>query len=287
MINFSDILYEVYEHLKTFEEQEVLDEDLIRGWAINALKQFGNLVTVDKSQALVVSNYRATVPYYYYSFQKAKKCGVTEYEVQGNPPQIITQTVMKIREEFPIEDRQFVEHLDPNGKYKKIVETLYLNTPNTVKATIVKGGEIELVTAINRDLGCDVSEADKSYAFKLTGSRMAIRGDVIDTDFKEGVIYLEYRGYPETDEGELLIRDGGSNKMRDYIFYHLMRKTYTHLWTNYNKDVVTRIQHFTVLENQSLSPAMSAMKAEGIAGGQYIPGIKRKNQKRFSKYDRF
>lgn len=287
MVSLGVIIEEVLSLLRPYEELEVLDEDRMRVWAVDALKQFGNLVTVDKSDTIVINNYGGYLPPYFYKFLKAKKCGVEEYHVEGQPPQVLTQTLMRIREEIPIEQRDFVEHLNPNGTYKRIEETLYINTPNKVTAKLIQGGDIELVSGINRDIGCNVPEADKSASFKLTGSRMAIRGHEIDTDFKDGVIYLEYRGYPQDEDGELIIKDGGNGKLKEYIFSHIMRKSFTELWIRYNKDVVTRIQHFTVLEHSSLSPAMSALKAEGIASGQYVKEIKRRNQEKFNRFNRF
>lgn len=287
MRKFSEILYDIYEHLARYDELEIIDEDLIRSWALTALRKFGNLVTVDKNSTVLIHNYRGELPYYYYSLKKAKKCGVTEYEVKGNPPQYISQTLMKIREEVPIEQQANVEYLNPDGQYKKITETIYLNTPNTVKATVVKGAELELVTDINISEVCDVPEEDKSYEYRTTGNRIAIMEPTMKADFESGIVYIEYRGYPSTEDGELIIKDGGNGELYEYLFNYLMRKSFQYLWTKHGKDVVTRIQAYTVMEKGSLLPAMTALKAGGIAGGQYIPGIKRKNQSRFGKFNRF
>jgi hypothetical protein len=128
------------------------------------------------------------------------------------------------------------------------------------------------------DKGCpNINEYESPY-------EISIQGNFLQTNFKEGTIYMRYRGLPTDDDGDLIIPEIQRNKLQEYIKYTCIRRTLENLLlSSDDPNVGNKLQYFRQMEKEAYGAAKNDTIAEGMFG--WKERIKHKNRRYFRKFD--
>jgi len=106
----------------------------------------------------------------------------------------------------------------------------------------------------------------KNLQKQLTSSaknEINIVGNVIQTNFKNGFIYLQYNGLPTDEDGDILIPEVRS--LEEYLIYYAKRKILEALWINDDDvNIVNKLQYIRQMERETFSLAMTQVKFENL-----------------------
>lgn len=288
MITLKNIIAEVRTDLAQYEASGMLDEISMRNWAKRALKTFGNLVTTLNEKTVEVKNGRAKLPEDFYSLYAAAKCEPKRCEIiKGQESDLLDTFFYRIRtESLKTFDNQ--SNVIQEGEYKEVVEKIFLRG-GSVEADLFfhKPRLLKLTRGIKKE---QCHPACKNLSKELTYSspwEINILGDYIQTNFKEGFIYLQFFGLEKDEEGEIIIPELSNDQLVEYLTYHLKRKALESVWISDDDSVQNKIQMMLQMENDAKLKAMSAAKIDSVSGYGWWDTIQKRNRLRNSIYTHF
>ena len=279
------IIAEITTQLKQYDEAGLVDYIAIDLWIRNALREFGGNIMEAQETTIEVKNSKAQLPVNFYSLALALKCepmGV--YTKKENRSHLQSSFMYKERlEQSTYWDNQLGEVPCVEGQDCKFVrEEVYFHD-KTKKAEFFYDNLTPLklkngYKKVRCDQGCPNLE------FYESPYEIAIQGNFIQTNFKDGYIYLRYRGLPTDESGDIIIPEIQRNKLPEYIQYTCIRRTLQNLLLNSDDpDVIQKYQLFKQLENEAYLAAKNDSINEGMLGWKEL--IKRNNRRFTQKFE--
>jgi hypothetical protein len=257
------IVAEILTDLRQYDESQLIDYRSLNMWIKNELKRFGANVTILTEKVLEVENGRAELPDNFWTMYLAVKCTPDSQEINDEScsQQIQESSFWKQRlEKTYIWDNQSGSHKQED--YKTIEEKVYYNNCQ-VTFRYREPEVLRLTTGIKKEYcatGC------KNLQKQLTSSaknEINIVGNVIQTNFKNGFIYLQYNGLPTDEDGDILIPEVRS--LEEYLIYYAKRKILEALWINDDDvNIVNKLQYIRQMERETFSLAMTQVKFENL-----------------------
>lgn len=282
MKTIDEIIAQALSELRRYDELNMLDEDDMARWAISALSEFGNLPTVEQEIFIPIQDYKGILPSSVYSMKYASRVGFKEATVKkGAPQKMLSQTVFKIREETPVEKKGYEWFFNDDGKYKYITETFYLHGGETEVEAKMDISYPLVLSKHRGKLDCDPRYLRNMKTLDRRENEISFMGQEVHANFEEGMIYMVVRQLPEDEEGNIYIADPGNDALNNYVLYNVIRKALARVWTSYGEDVQNKIMYYKAEEGKYKGNAMTALKAQGITGTEWMKKLQIKNQRRF------
>lgn len=287
-MTLKQMMAEVANALKSYDESGLLDEIAIKNWIIECVKEFGGNIMVDSERVLEVKNSRAELPDNYWSMQLALKCEPYGY-IENKKKEPSPQSFVTYVERTEIGD--YYNHLsnqpcEEDGDCKYITETLFFAPTNKWYTTYYSSPQLLELERHSYRIKCDKSCPNVGYRAKYKIS-VDPSEKYIQTNFSKGNIFLHYRGLPTDEYGELFIPVTSRDKLKNYILYNVIRRTLEMLWLSEDdKNVWNKIQYFKQLEDQHYLDAKIESISKGMLGWKkkYIQKKRLQNLKYESMY---
>jgi hypothetical protein len=106
----------------------------------------------------------------------------------------------------------------------------------------------------------------KNMQQRLTASanyEINILGNILQTNFKNGHIYMQYNALPTDEDGDIYIPDVRS--LQEYLMYYAKRKILEGLWINDDDvNLINKLQYIAAKEKETFGLAMTQVKMEGL-----------------------
>lgn len=285
-----NIVAEIGNSLKQYDEAGLLDYFSINSWIRNALLEFGGNIMEATEKTLKVENGKAKLPENYYSLALALKC-----DLHGYHPSTKKKTKHLQSTNFYVERLNTPLYWDNHlgnvpclegDECNMVVEEVYFldRTGNKNYAEAYYDNLIPLrlksgYKKVKCEPGCP------NLNFYESPYEISIHGTEIHTNFEEGNIYIRYRGLPIDDQGDLLIPETQRNKLQEYIKYTCIRRTLENLLLNSDDpNIGQKYQLFKQLENDSYAAAKNDSINEGMRG--WKNAIRNKNRRENLKIER-
>lgn len=260
-----ELIAELTTDLKQYDESNLIDYRSVKGWVKSVLKRFGNNIMVQSDQVLKVENGRVKVPEDFWNLYLAVKCEPFGYSIEeGNKESLIMSTTYKIRTESDEEwNNQIEGYVGKN--YKSITEKVVVTGGNIVNYHYTNPSILKLTKGMKKE---SCYKTCKNLQDKFTHSspwEINIVRDYVQTNFKEGYIYIQYLALPTDETGELMIPDTQNGHLEKYIMYHCKARLFENLIGNGDEpNVINMLQFYSAKEREYLSLAMSETKFGGL-----------------------
>jgi len=267
------LISEILTDLRQYDESGLIDYRSLNMWIKNELKRFGANITVLTEKVLEVENGKVELPDNFWTLDLAVKCTPDSQEINDEEckQQVQDSQFWKQRvEKTYVWDNQSGSHKQED--YKTIEEKVYYNNCS-ITFRYREPEVLRLTKGIKKEY---CSNGCKNLQDQLTRSakhEINILGNVLQTNFKNGFIYIQYQGLPTDDEGDIIIPEVRS--LEEYLIYYAKRKILEALWINDDDvNIMNKLQYIRQMERETFSLAMTQVKFESL--GNWDKKLKRK-----------
>lgn len=240
------IINDVKNRMQTYFASNKVDESILPRVIRKCVGVMGLRVYPEKRAVLEVSNYKALLPESFRYLALAMVCsGRNKYiknSLTTRQDQVICPPSSCSTNEIPCEFTQsrevpaygkYCAMTDDCGNILRLVETVGFDVFETTDFSMLRATADSKPYCIN---GCFNLGTRSQYEFEIKNTS---QGKVIQTNFCDGRIYIEYLSDLE-HEDHFEVPD--NETVKDWIFEELRREIYTYLWDN-GDDVMQRMQH--------------------------------------------
>lgn len=255
-MTFQDFLAELKVSMRQYFENGLIDDITVERLVRQAVRRFGENVTVLQEAVIDIENGRGQLPESFFSLYMAIKCDRDRIEVSEEDKPILvnsffwTNVQLKGREwnlctgeeskneveEFTIKEETYINGCKVNKCYKNPQR---LRLTKSVKKTLC-------------DRDC-YKEFREGSPYEIN-----IIGNTIYTNFDEGEIYLQYKGFDEDEEGFIIIPDTPRGELFNYVNYYVKRNLLEEIMMNgEDVNVANMLKYFMQMEQQAVALAFA------------------------------
>lgn len=277
-----ELIAEILSDLRQYDESGLIDYRSLNLWIKNELKRFGANITVKTEKFLDVENGEAELPEDFWNLHLAAKCTRDSHEfVKGSKQDVQDSQYWTQR----IENTYIWDNLAGTHKkesYKEIIEKSYYNNTE-VRTRYVDPVILKLTKGLKKEYcapGCKNLQASLTHS---APHEINIVGNKIQTNFKKGVIYIQYNALPSDEDGDLYIPDVVN--LQEYLMYFVKRKILEGIWMNDDDvNLVNKLQYIKQQEREYFGLAMTQVKFEGL--GNWSQRLKKRMVQDTNRFER-
>lgn len=261
IMTVKELIAEVTTTLKQYEESGIIDHRSLKLWTKLSIKGFGSVVMTKAEAVIDIENGSGDLPDNFWSLELALKCETDGYHLEcGEESNLMRSQTWKTRtEENYVWDNYSNQHIGVDYTKVTLREYIDKNTivdfryNNLTPLTLVKGAKREFI-----------ADKCKNKFFQTSQYEVnVINGNKLQTNFNKGFVYLQYNALPTDEEGNLYIPD--SDKLIEYLQYHLIRKVLEGLWINGDdENLQNKIAYYTQKERECKALATTQLKFEAL-----------------------
>lgn len=277
------LIAEILTDLRQYDESGLIDYRSLNMWIKNELKRFGANITVLTEKALEVQNGKTELPEDFWTLHLAVKCNQHGWEGEHHEERDLVQDSQWYKQSTTtnyVWDNQSQSHKEESYKtvsekvfYRDQIKKVHYTEPIVLRLT--KGFKKEFCAP-----GC------KNMQQKLATSsphEINILGNILQTNFKDGFIYMQYNALPTDETGDIYIPDVRS--LQEYLIYYAKRRILEALWMNDDDiNLLNKLQYIKGQEKEYLGLAMTQTKFENL--GNWDKNLKRKMINETNRYER-
>lgn len=248
-----------------YQETGDIDRVSIKTWVISCLRQFGKNICEKREAILEVKNSQAKLPETFKSLILALDLTPAGYKIHGDVNKVKDSFIYRERIEqsgfFDWTSQTFYDDCSA----KKITETMVIDndkldlyySPNYL--SVVKGFKKDSFDVDCINLHPSIREA--------CPNQISINKSTMQTNFKEGRVYIQYWGLPLSEEdGEVEIPEITTGDILLFITNHVKIQIAENLILN-NKNPNSGLQSLLSLWMQQVIPLRNAAKSEASFNG--------------------
>lgn len=223
-MSVEDLIVELKASLRAYDKKDLIDEASIYHWVELALKRFGGDIAVPKDIVVDVKRGQALLPSDFYSLILAFRCDFGGYELPEGK-----ETVPVLQNTFAWKERTrksykwlSCDECCKDEEESVVVEKFYINTRDMekelrheVRCHYKHPRPLRLAKTMKKDV-CLSKYRNMYFATADTPDEINIVGRILYANF-DGPVYMQYKGTPYDDEGNIWIPDVSTNALADYV----------------------------------------------------------------------
>lgn len=230
MTNLESFIAEIETTFSNFAETGDISSISIKMWVIHCLRQMGNNITDLRETIVDVKNSKANLPDSFKSLKLALKLNPDSYSIKGNRKNVEDSYIYKQRIEnpawFDVTTHEYVTSCDT----KIVTEKIYMGGEPT--EFYYKPEWLSLTKGIKKDvLAVDCQNIHPSIRNSYP-HEINITGRTLNTNFKEGQVYIQYNSLPTDEDGEIVIPELTTGDLYHYIENYVKTKIAENLILN-------------------------------------------------------
>lgn len=277
----AQFLAEVKTSFKSYDEAGLLDDITISNRLLSELKRFGNNITQNMDDVLIVENGKTTLPKNFWKLN-----GI--YRIHPNRIECEEEGIID-----RFQDSHFWTHTTKTEEWAENGERVEVQKEYSVKeerffrdytATLYYDRPTRLYLGKNydrRSVGKGFTNIPPTISESGGDKAVVLRKRTIFTKFNRGHIYIKYQALPTNEEGEIEIPETQHDSLKNYLIAHAKWKVLEDLLLN-NDDpnVVNKLQYFQQQQSEYFGLALTETKESTLTRDTFTK-IKN-NQKRYS-----
>lgn len=282
MSNIDGIISLVKEQLSKYDTMNVLDEDLMYRDVVLAVKSFGNNATIDFEDVIQVENGMGKLPDNFYRLYEARLCSPIAYE--RNNKEFEIHTVM---------DTQYYNLIHE-------LKTSWNECEDCCKETDMRVFKKELVFKENRKITCNYHKDELLILTKPTLKNYCENGCInyhpectkeisihngtrLTANFKEGDVYIKYKGFPLDEEGNFDFEDTPNGHIEKFLEYDLKVNCAERLASRGVTDMLNMLQYFSQKRAINKKLATNELKLKTLQPKQFANRMELMNRQEYEK----
>ncbi|MAX51411.1 MAG: hypothetical protein CMH22_05485 [Methylophaga sp.] len=248
-----------------YEEAGIIDDISLNRWIKNELKRFGANVMITSEKTLQVINGKAQLPENFWKLDMAIRVDLNKISGEGDKEDFLQSAYFyKQRNEVDVEWDNASESFE-HKNYKCIEEKIYLRRA-TLTCEYTNPRFLTLTKGFNRET---VSKKYHNYSKQYSASashQINIVGDYINTNFKEGWVYIQYIGLESNEDGDFIIPKGNHNRIEEYLIAYCRKRILEDLIMGDDPNKINMLNYYRQEVRDLFSLAMTDAKFHGAQG---------------------
>lgn len=228
--NVDAIIAQVKSDLEKYDDMNLLSESSMYREIVLGLRNFGNDVAQFQEAVVHVENYEVALPEGFFSLHLAALCDPFQMRTKEATDHLQESNIFRERTEY---NRKFseCESCPEEFETKLIKEDVFVKGKVAVEYFYSSPRLLTLGKSFKR------TECTKSCLNKYRPEcpeEINILNGKLQTNFKEGTVYIQYYGLPLDEEGNIEIPDTPNGHLEQYLEYRLKYKLGEKLLANGN-----------------------------------------------------
>ncbi len=280
-MDFNSFLAEIKNDLQKWDSASLIDDLTVLNQVNRALNRFNTLPAETYQKVFHVHNGRVTLPAGFKKLQVAIKCEPFQVECPKGKDILLDTYFWKATSKISGEWNECTE-CDVEFKEECVTEKIYLHTsPDPVKFHYNNPQILTLTPGVNKSYcteGCPNLYAECPYEINIVGGA---EGKVLQANFQEGNIFVEYLALPHDDEGFPIIPETSTMYLESYVEYSTKKKIMENILFNGDSEpgdgASEILQYVKAEERNYFSLAMTELKFKGLNFGiqEYVQGYRK------------
>lgn len=214
-MNLPEFIAEIETELRSFSDTGLIDRVTVETTVLNKMKQLGVNALEVKEKVLHVKDSTVQLPKDFKALKLALKLKSVGSTIKGDRKDVTESYIYKQRIENPAMYNELTQEYITNCDSKIVTETITIN--NSALNMHYEPEWLSLVTGIKKDY-IDSSCANLHPSIRNSyPHQISITNRMLNTNFKEGQVYIQYRGHQTDEEGELLIPEFSTGDIYEYL----------------------------------------------------------------------
>lgn len=219
-MTINEFIAEIESDFSIYAETGDIDRVTIKRIVLNELKAFGNNILTDQEAVVDISNSRGKLPENFRSLWLAMKCDPYAVEYKDEDRDTLQQSYYwKKRIES---DCYWDENLKDyrKGCDKIITEEVYYHDAH-IKFHYKNPTFLTLTKGFNKSL-CTKDCVNTRPGIRNTSPHeIGITNGYVNTNFSEGTIYIQYKGFEQDENGDVVIPETWNGKLIKYLEWYI------------------------------------------------------------------
>jgi hypothetical protein len=266
-----------------YEEAGLIDHISLKNWIRQQLKRFGSNIMYLNEAILQVKENRTKLPDRFWNLNLAVKCDAANVVVD-DPENVLQNSLF------------FSERLEGTAEWDNESNSM-LTTPQKfvreefyfrgAKATFnyYQPTFLRLMKGFNKTLCNRDSPNLRQSIVSDNPYQINIVGDYINTNFREGIIYMQYYGLAEDDNGGYLIPETQHEQLKNYLFYFCRTRVLEELIVgDDDPNKINLLNYYNQKTTAYFNLALTETKMEALGKG-WASRIRNKQRAQTLKYD--
>lgn len=279
-MNFKAFLAEIQTDFNRDFESGLIDEDSVHRWVVRGLRKFGEDVMTLQDTIVYIENGKGRLPDNFSSLYVALKCEPNYYHVKGDESELLASKFWTERTETRMDwDICNPECVDESET--KIVEQLFYD-----KTQVNFHYKNPVLLKLGKNMKRSICASKCLNKFNCNcPHEISISGNILYTNFPDGVVYLQYYGMDVDEEGYIVVPDTDKQEVEEYLEYVVKRKIYENKIANDDdRNSASLLQYYRSMEIEALDSAKTAIKFQNLTPRSF-DRLKAKNRKEILKYE--
>ncbi len=213
-MTFDEFLANIKNKFKQYDSVGLIDEMSVYEDALYAIKSLGLLVLEKNSTVVQIKNGKGKLPSGFSKLVSAIKCTPYEYECEDEPERILQSSYMSAVKDIKRTEWNGCNPCDETYSEEIIVENIYFHGKRKAHIKYNNPLYLKLATHVNKNM-CE--KECPNLKIKECPYEISIKGNTIYTNFKEGTIYITYKGFEEDDDGMVIIPESTMGHVEKYV----------------------------------------------------------------------
>lgn len=262
-MTFNEFLSDLKVEFRQYYDANLIDDLLVYKWVNQALKKFGATIMVDQDCMVSVENNKGKLPEGFFQLKAAILCEPDFIQCRKEDEQVLlnsffwTDVTRKTKswdictdeccenevEEFTIREKTYMNECAITKVYKSPMQ---LRLGKSFKSTYCAPDCLNKYT----------SRAE---------NEINIVGTTLQTNFKEGEVYLKYKGLELDDEGLVIIPETPKGEVSTYVMVFVKRNILEYILANGDDtNIITIFQYYNQQAQSQLGLALTDAKFSSL-----------------------
>jgi len=214
-MNLPEFIAEIETELRSFSDTGLIDRVTVETTVLNKMKQLGVNALEVKEKVLHVKDSTVQLPKDFKALKLALKLKSVGSTIKGDRKDVTESYIYKQRIENPATYNELTQEYITNCDSKLVTETITVN--NSALNMHYEPEWLSLVAGVKKDF-IDSSCVNLHPSIRNSyPHQISITNRMLNTNFKEGQVYIQYRGHQTDEEGELLIPEFSTGDIYEYL----------------------------------------------------------------------
>lgn len=283
-MTFNEFISEIRSDLSQYFESGLIDEASVLKWVMQGLKKFGGTIMDYQETVVEIENSKGMLPENFFSLKLALKCDKgfiecsketepilvnslfwTDVQIKQQSWDICTGDCLKNRvEEYTISEKTYINGEAFNKYYGNPVQ-------------------LRLAPGFKKSI-CD-NECFNKYRGE-SPYEINIIGKTLYTNFKEGDVYVKFKGLELDEDNLVVIPDTDKGELETYLTYFVKRNIFEIAMANGDDTNVSNLfKYYLEAERMQLGLALTEAKFRGLTP-RSMYRLRRRGQEERMKFER-
>ena len=241
MITLESFIADLKAEFSTWDSAGLIDETSIHKWINKALLKFGSNIMNLQDTVIEVNNSTGTIPSNFFSLYSAYLC-----DRKGHSP--ISKKERKVLQD----SYGWIERVERSNKWVSCDACCVEEEEKTIiERKFFKDIEVDFYyenpTLLRLGKTFDRNTCHRECRNKIVRdcpNEIIIIGNTLQTNFREGNVYMQFYGLPQDESGNTIIPHSPKGELETYLEYHVKRKILENIIVNQDDSAASNMFGF-------------------------------------------